>query len=87
MYPDDGFVKNTWNDLVEYPMFLDALNFSNNSLVRLPDEFINSYKGETIVTAPIAKGLANTSTDLRKQNLTNFLLVIQFAVDSTHMES
>jgi hypothetical protein len=67
-------------------MLFDALNFSNNSMVGLPREFINSYKAETVVTAHIANDLAITATDFPKQDLTNFLLAIRFAVDSTHMD-
>jgi hypothetical protein len=67
-------------------MLLDARNFSNNSLVGLPREFINSCKAETVVTATTANDLATTEIYLLKQDLTNFLFTILFEVDSTHME-
>jgi hypothetical protein len=84
--PAVGIVMNTWIDTVQYKILLDAMNFSNNSMVGLPREFINSCKGETIVTAPISNGLAITAADILKQDLTNFLLAIPFAADSTHTE-
>jgi hypothetical protein len=52
-----------------------------------PREYINSCKAETVVTVPVANGIATTVIDIPKQDLTNFLLAIHFAADSTHMES
>jgi hypothetical protein len=67
-------------------MLLDKLNFSNTAMMVLPREFINSCKVETIITAPVVNGIATTATDILKQDLTNFLLTIQLAADSTHMD-
>jgi hypothetical protein len=53
-------------------MLLDKLNFSNNSMVGLPQEFINSCKAKTIVTASVANDLATTATDITSHDLTNF---------------
>jgi hypothetical protein len=52
----------------------------------LPSEFINSWKDETVVTAPVINGTATTATDIPRQNLTYFLLAIPLAADSIHME-
>jgi hypothetical protein len=63
-YPAGGIVMNTWNDPVQYQMLLDALHFSNNTMVGLPPYFIKSFKAETIITAPVANGIAPTATDI-----------------------
>jgi hypothetical protein len=68
-----GIMMNTWNDSVQYQMLLSTLNFSDNSMVGLPREFIICCKGETIVTAPVANGFATTTTNILKLDLTNFL--------------
>jgi hypothetical protein len=68
-------------------MILDTLNFSNNLIIGLPREFINSCKAEIIVITPFTSGLVTTATEIPKQDLTNCLLTIRFAADSTHMES
>jgi hypothetical protein len=54
--------------------------------VGLPRGLINDCKAETTVINPIASGISTSTTDMSKQYLTNFLLIIQFAADSTHME-
>jgi hypothetical protein len=74
------------NDHIQYQMLLDALNFSSNSMIWLPLEFINSCKTETIVNDLVANDLITTVTDISKQDCINFLLAIPFAADSTHME-
>jgi phage-related protein len=43
-------------------------------------------KGEIVITNPVANGLVTAATDLLNQPITNFLLAITFAGDSTHME-
>jgi hypothetical protein len=53
-------------------MLLEAFNFSNNSMVVLPHEFINSCKAEIAVIYPIANCLATTAIDIPMQELTNF---------------
>ncbi len=65
-------------------MLFDALNFSNNSMIELLREFINSCQAETIVTPPVINGLV--TTDLLKHDPINFLLAIPFTIDSTRME-
>jgi hypothetical protein len=45
MYPTDRIVMKIWNDSVQYQMLLDALTFSNNSMIGLSQDFINSFKG------------------------------------------
>jgi hypothetical protein len=57
-------------------------------LVVLPREFIHCLKVEAIATAPAPapNGIATTFSDIPKQGLTNFLLTIQFAANSTRME-
>jgi hypothetical protein len=74
------------NDPVQYQMLIEVLNFSNNAMVGLPRELINSSKAETVVTAPVTNGIATTATDIPKQGLTNFLLAIMFVADSTRIE-
>jgi hypothetical protein len=75
-----------WNDPVQYQMLLDALIFSNNSMVELPREFINSCKDKTIANAPVANDLVTIVTDISKQDVTNFFLVIPFAAESPAMK-
>jgi hypothetical protein len=53
-------------------------------MVRLLREFNNIYKAEIVVSAPAANGLA--VTDLLKQDITNFLLVIPFVINSAFIE-
>jgi hypothetical protein len=74
-----------WNDSVQYQILMDALNFSNNSLVGLPREFNNCGKTETVVTTPAANCTTN-ATGIPKQDLTNFLFAIPFAANSTRRE-
>jgi hypothetical protein len=38
----------------------------------LPREFINSCNAETVVTVSVANGIEGTSSDIPKQDLTNF---------------
>jgi hypothetical protein len=66
---------------------MDAMNFSNNAMVGLPREFINSCKAENIVIASVANGIVSVATDIPKQDLTNFLLTIPFAADFAHIKS
>jgi hypothetical protein len=40
IYPAGGIIMNTWNDLTQYQMFMDALNFSDNSIVGLHIKFL-----------------------------------------------
>jgi hypothetical protein len=56
-------------------MLLDALNFSNNSIVGLPREFINSCKIETIITGPAANGLITIVNDIPSKTSQTFHLV------------
>jgi hypothetical protein len=44
-------------------------------------------KVETALAPPVANGLATNAIDFIKQDLINILLAIQFADDSTHMDS
>jgi hypothetical protein len=67
-------------------MLFDPLNFSNNSLIGFPLEYINSCKAETVAAVPVANGLGNTAADLLKQCFINFLLAIHFAADSIGMK-
>jgi hypothetical protein len=67
-------------------MLLDALNISNNSLVELPREIINSCKAETVVTASVANGFTTTVANHLKQDTRNFLLAILFAADVIRTE-
>jgi hypothetical protein len=41
-FPARGIVMNTWNDSIQNQILIDALNFSNNEMLGLPREFINS---------------------------------------------
>jgi hypothetical protein len=56
-YPVDCIAMRIWNNPVQNQMLVDALIFSNKSLIEMLDEFINS-KAETVVIAPIANSLA-----------------------------
>jgi hypothetical protein len=38
-YPGGGIKMRTWNDIFQYNMLLDALNFNNNPIVGLPTEY------------------------------------------------
>jgi hypothetical protein len=67
-------------------MLLDPLDFSSNSILGLPLEFINGCKAEITVIVPIANNITTIATDIPKQDHTNFLLIIQFVANSTHME-
>jgi hypothetical protein len=73
-YPAGDIVMRSGNDPVQYQMLMDALNFSNNAMVRLSIEFINNYKAEAIVTALVANGIPTTAADIPKQVLSNFYI-------------
>jgi hypothetical protein len=77
----------TWNELSQYQILWNILNFSKNPIGGLPREFINVCKVETIVSTLVANGLHIAATDLLKQDLINFLFAIPFAVDTIHMEN
>jgi hypothetical protein len=47
----------TWRDPVQRQMLLDGLNFSNNSIIKLSREFLNSSKAEAIIYASVANRL------------------------------
>jgi hypothetical protein len=80
---------NTWNDQVQYQMLLNTLNLNNNSLVGLPLDY---YKrcfpvAETYTYVSIANGGVPTmDSNLIDNDITNYLLRIPFAADSSHME-
>jgi hypothetical protein len=85
-YTTGGIIMKTWNNLFQYQMLLDALNFSRNSMVELHREFINSYKAEITVNTHVANDFIPTAIDISKQDLAIFLLVGPFVSHSTHME-
>jgi hypothetical protein len=55
-----------WDDTVQYQMLLDAFNLSNNSMIGLPREFINSCKAKTIVNTPVTNGFITSTTYIPK---------------------
>jgi hypothetical protein len=67
-------------------MLLDTLNIFNNFIIGLSHEIINRCNAETVVTAPVANGIATPAPDIPEQDLTNYLFAIPFEVDSIHME-
>jgi hypothetical protein len=67
-------------------MLFDGLNFSNNLVVGLSREFINSSIVETIGNTLVADNFVTIAIDVPKKDLTNFLLAIPFAADSIHMK-
>jgi hypothetical protein len=80
---------NTWNDHIQYQMLLDALNLNNNSLVGLSSDYYRSCRH--VIDYYTFVGFANGGTLTIDQNIfsndiTNFLLGIPFAADSSHME-
>jgi hypothetical protein len=86
IYPAGGFGIKTWNDIVQYQILMDALSLRSKALVELSCEFIKSCKTETIVTTLVANGTVTIATYIPKQDITNFLLVIPFAANSSLME-
>jgi hypothetical protein len=58
--------------VLDYEMLLDSLNFSRNSIVRLPRGFINSFKAESLVNTHVANDFINIATDILARDLTIF---------------
>jgi hypothetical protein len=88
-YPGGGISMNTYENHVQYPMLLDALNLNNNSIVALSHDYYRScfpaytfqrYQGIA------GGGFHRTDYNLFSADTSNFLLGIPFAADSSHME-
>jgi hypothetical protein len=78
----------TWNDEIQYNMLLDALNFNNNMIAGLSSKNLNSCRPLTTqVNNIIAANTAMVENSIiMSVDITNFLIGIPFAADSSHME-
>jgi hypothetical protein len=76
----------TWNDPNQYQILIDALNFSNNALVRLTEEFIDDYRSTIDIAVIATNAEMFRNEDIKRVDTTNFFLNIPCAADSIHME-
>jgi hypothetical protein len=86
-YPDGGIDMNTYNDHVQYKMFLDTLNLNNNSLTNLSYKYFRScFPGLVDYTFAAGGGDEVGTFNIFTADTSSFLIGIPFEVDSSPMK-